>query len=105
MTSPATHVVALTLVSLGCAVIVLAAIGAVVMPGGIFNRLHFLTPVTSAGLPLVVAGLCVESGQPFTIAELVVIGLVRAVAGPVLGSATGRAAAAAQGLAAEEEPE
>ena len=105
MTSLPAHVVALTLVSLGCAVIELAAIGAVVMPGGIFNRLHFLTPVTSAGLPLVVAGLCVESGQPFTIAELVVIGLVLAVAGPVLGSATGRAAAAAHGLAAEEEPE
>jgi multicomponent Na+:H+ antiporter subunit G len=100
-----THVVALVLVSLGCAVIVLAAVGAVVMPGGVFNRLHFLTPVTSAGLPLVVAGLCVESGQPFTIAELVVIGLVLAVAGPVLESATGRAAAAEQGLAAEEQPE
>ena len=79
-----THVVALVLVSLGCAVIVLAAVGAVVMPGGVFNRLHFLTPVTSAGLPLVVAGLCVESGRPFTIAELVAIGLVLAVAGPVL---------------------
>jgi multicomponent Na+:H+ antiporter subunit G len=100
-----THAVALVLVSLGCTVIVLAAVGAVVMPGGVFNRLHFLTPVTSAGLPLVVAGLCVESGQPFTIAELVVIGLVLAVAGPVLESATGRAAAAVEGLAAEEQPE
>jgi multicomponent Na+:H+ antiporter subunit G len=99
------HVVALVLVSLGCTAIVLAAVGAAVMPGGVFNRLHFLTPVTSAGLPLVVAGLCVESGQPFTIAELVFIAVVLAVAGPVLESATGRAAAAEQGLAAEEQPE
>jgi multisubunit Na+/H+ antiporter MnhG subunit len=100
-----THLVGLTLVSLGCAVIVLAAIGAAVMPGGVFNRLHFLTPVTSVGLPLVAAGLCVESGQPFAIAELVVIAVVLAVAGPVLESATGRAAAAEQGLTAEEQPE
>jgi multisubunit Na+/H+ antiporter MnhG subunit len=105
VTAGAAHVLALVLVSLGCAVIVLAAVGAAVMPGGVFNRLHFLTPVTSVGLPLVVAGLCVESGQPFTIAELVVIGLVVAVEGPVLESATGRAAAAEQGLAAAEEPE
>jgi multicomponent Na+:H+ antiporter subunit G len=100
-----THLVGLTLVSLGCAVIVLAAIGAAVMPGGVFNRLHFLTPVTSVGVPLVAAGLCVESGSPFTIAELVVIAVVLAVAGPVLESATARAAAAEQGLAAEEQPE
>jgi multisubunit Na+/H+ antiporter MnhG subunit len=100
-----THVVALSLVSVGCAVIVLAAVGAAVMPGGVFNRLHFLTPVTSAGLPLVAVGLCVESGQPFTIAEVLFIAVVVAIAGPVLESATGRAAAAGQGLAPEEQAE
>jgi multicomponent Na+:H+ antiporter subunit G len=99
------HVVGLALVSLGCAVIVLAAIGAAVMPGGVFNRLHFLTPVTSVGVPLVAVGLCVESGQPFTIAELLFIALVLAVSGPVLESATARAAAAEQGLAPAEQPE
>ena len=100
-----THVVGLTLVSLGCAVIVVAAIGAAVMPGGVFNRLHFLTPVTSVGLPLAAAGLCVESGQPFTIVELSFIAVVLAVCGPVLESAIGRAAAADQGLALEEQAE
>ena len=100
-----THVVGLTLVSLGCAVIVVAAIGAAVVPGDVFNRLHFLTPITSVGLPLVAVGLSVESGQPFTIVELLFIAVVLAVSGPVLESATGRAAAADQGLAPEEQAE
>jgi multisubunit Na+/H+ antiporter MnhG subunit len=92
-----THLVALVLVALGSAVVVLSAVGAAVVPGGALVRVHFLTPVTSLGLPLVAVGLCVESGQPFTIAELVFIALVIGVSGPVLGSATGRAAAQEQG--------
>jgi multisubunit Na+/H+ antiporter MnhG subunit len=100
-----THVVGLTLVSLGCAVVALASIGAVVMPGGVFNRLHFLTPVTSVGIPVAVLGLCVESGQPFTIAELLFVAVVLGVSGPVLESATGRAAAAVEGRAPEEQLE
>ena len=99
------HVIGLTLVAVGCAVVVLASVGAMAMPGGVYNRLHFLTPVTSVGIPLAVLGLCVESGQLFTIAELLFIGLVLAVSGPVLESATGRAAAAAEGRAPEEQLE
>jgi multisubunit Na+/H+ antiporter MnhG subunit len=92
-----THLVALVLAALGSAVVVLSAVGAAVVPGGALVRVHFLTPVTSLGLPLVAVGLCVESGQPFTIAELLFIALVIGVSGPVLGSATGRAAAQEQG--------
>lgn len=98
-----THLVALVLVALGSAVVVLSAVGAAVVPGGALVRVHFLTPVTSLGLPLVAVGLCVESGQPFTIAELLFIALVIGVSGPVLGSATGRAAAQEQGRLPGEE--
>jgi multicomponent Na+:H+ antiporter subunit G len=98
-----THLVALVLVALGSAVVVLSAVGAAVVPGGALVRVHFLTPVTSLGLPLVAVGLCVESGQPFTIAELLFIALLIGVSGPVLGSATGRAAAQEQGRLPEEE--
>jgi multicomponent Na+:H+ antiporter subunit G len=98
-----THLVALVLVALGSAVVVLSAVGAAVVPGGALVRVHFLTPVTSLGLPLVAVGLCVESGQPFTIAELLFIALLIGVSGPVLGSATGRAAAQEQGRLPREE--
>ena len=98
-----THLVALVLVALGSGVVVLSAVGAAVVPGGALVRVHFLTPVTSLGLPLVAVGLCVESGQPFTIAELLFIALVIGVSGPVLGSATGRAAAQEQGRLPRED--
>jgi multicomponent Na+:H+ antiporter subunit G len=98
-----THAVALTLVALGSVVVVLSALGAAVVSGGAFVRLHFLTPVTSVGLPLVAVGLSVESRQPFTIAELLFTALVVGVSGPVLGSATGRAAAVEQGRVPGEE--
>jgi multisubunit Na+/H+ antiporter MnhG subunit len=100
-----THAVGLTLVSVGCAVVVLSAVGAAVLPGGVVTRLHFLTPVTSVGIPLVAVGLCVENGQPFTVVEILLIALLVSASGPVLESATGRAAVIAQGLIGEEEPE
>ncbi len=100
-----THAIGLTLVSLGCTVVVLAAVGAAVMPGGVFNRLHFLTPVTSVGVPLAAIGVCVENGQPFTVAEVLFIALILGVSGPVLESATGRAAAQNQEIISGEQPE
>ena len=99
-----THLVGLALAALGSVVIVAAAGGAAVMPGGVFNRLHFVTPMTSLGLPLVAVGLSVESGQPFTVAEVLVIALLVGVSGPVLASATGRAAAREQDLLAGDDP-
>lgn len=92
------HAVGLALVSLGCAVVVLAAVGAAVVPGGVFTRLHFLTTVTSVAVPLAAVGLAVESGQPFTMAELLFVALVVGVSGPVLESATGRVAARDRGI-------
>jgi multicomponent Na+:H+ antiporter subunit G len=99
------HPLGLALAAVGCAVIVLSAVGAAVMPGGVFNRLHFLTPMTSLGLPLVAVGLSVESGQPFTVAELLFIALLVGVSGPVLESATGRAAARQQNHLPGKDPE
>lgn len=100
-----THAVGLALVSLGCAVAVLATVGAAVMPGGVFNRLHFLTPVTSAGVPSAAVGLAVESGRPFTVAELLFVAVVVGASGPVLESATGRVAALDHGLTRGGQPE
>jgi multicomponent Na+:H+ antiporter subunit G len=99
------HTIALVLVGLGCVVIALSVVGAVVVVDDVFVKLHFLTPVTSLGAPLVAVGLCVESGQPWVIAELLVIALLLALSGPVLESATARVAAEHRGLVDMEQPE
>jgi multicomponent Na+:H+ antiporter subunit G len=101
MTSPT----GLALVALGCLIIVLAAVGAAVVGGDVFTRLHFLTPVTSLGVPFVAVGLSVQSGFGFTAAELLFIAAMLFVAGPALEIATGRVAAQRAGLSTEASPE
>ena len=99
------HDIALALTALGCAVIAVAVVSAVAARGGILNRLHLVTPVTSLGAPLVATGLCIQSGQPWVIAEVLLITLLLFVTGPVLEMATGHVAAQQQGLVREEQPE
>lgn len=99
------HAIALALVGLGCGVAVLACLGVVVVRGDVFVRLHYVTPVTSLAAPLVAIGLCIESGQPWVISELLVIALLLGVSGAILESATARTAAQNQGLLDEEQPE
>jgi len=98
------HDVGLALVVAGTVVIALSAVGSLVVRGDVFTRLHFVTPVTSLGAPLVCAGLCVESRQPWVIAELLVIAALLFVSGPVLESSAARAAAQDRGIESEEQP-
>jgi multicomponent Na+:H+ antiporter subunit G len=98
------HDLGLALVIAGTVIIALSAVGAVVVRGDVFTRLHFVTPVTSLGGPLVCAGLCVESRQPWVIAELIVITLLLFISGPVLEASAGRAAAQDRGVETEEQP-
>jgi multicomponent Na+:H+ antiporter subunit G len=100
-----THAIGLALVGLGCAVIVLACVGAVTVRGDVFVRLHFVTPVTSIGVPLIAVGLSVESGQPYVIAELLMIALILFVAGPIAETATARVAAQQRGIDQQRQPE
>jgi multicomponent Na+:H+ antiporter subunit G len=98
-------VVALALVGLGCAVVAFTSIGAAVARGDVFMRLHFVTPVTSLGAPLVGAGVCVDSGQPWVVCEVALIVVLLFLSGPVLEMATGRAAAQRRGIESEAQPE
>lgn len=82
--------VALALVSLGTAVIVAACVGAVAIRTGVFDRVHFLTPITSIGVPLIVAGLCVEASTALEVAWLAVLAALLALTGPVIESSVGR---------------
>jgi multisubunit Na+/H+ antiporter MnhG subunit len=88
----------------GVAVCVVATAGALV-PRDLLDRLHFLAPVTSVGVPLIGAGVAVGTGWHLTTLLVVVTVLVVAVAGPGLASATGRAEAEQRGLIRAESPE
>jgi multisubunit Na+/H+ antiporter MnhG subunit len=90
------HDVALALVGLGTAVTVAASLGALLMRS-VFDRLHFLTPITSLGCPLVAAGLSVAQGWGLTTASLILVAGLLFFAGPALEAATGRRAGQFEG--------
>lgn len=77
------------LVAAGVATCVIAAIGAVAARD-LLDRLHFLTPVTSVGTPLIGVGLAAHAGWQLSTAMVLLCVAVMLVAGPVLASATGR---------------
>jgi multicomponent Na+:H+ antiporter subunit G len=82
-------VIAAVLLVAGVAVATVSAVGAVLVRDA-RNRLHFLTPVTSVAGPLVGLALAFGNGWNATAVEVLVIVVLLAVTGPVLGAATGR---------------
>lgn len=88
----------------GLVIIVAAALGALTLRG-VYPRLHFLTPMTSLGAPLICAALGIQNGWGLTTGEIILIVALLAVTGPVLESATGRLAAQTDGLITRESPE
>jgi multicomponent Na+:H+ antiporter subunit G len=61
--------------------------------------------VTSAGVPLIGAGVAVDTGWHLTTLLVIATVLVIGVTGPALAAATGRAAAEQRGLIRPESPE
>jgi multicomponent Na+:H+ antiporter subunit G len=100
----ARHVLALVLVFAGVGVVVLASTGALLAPA-LQPRLHFVTPVTSLGAPLICAGLAVENGFTLTTASFALILALLLVSNPVLTSAVGRLGAQHEGGIPLDEPE
>lgn len=88
-----THDVAVALMALGTAVIVASALGGLLRRRDVFVQLHFVTPITSLGAPLVGIGLMVENGWGLTSAEILLVLALLFGSGPVLAAATGRTAA------------
>jgi multisubunit Na+/H+ antiporter MnhG subunit len=97
-------VVGAVLTVAGVAVCVVASAGALV-PRDLLDRLHFLAPVTSFGIPLIGAGVAVDTGWHLTTLLVVATVLVVWVTGPALAAATGRAEAEQRGLIRAESPE
>jgi multisubunit Na+/H+ antiporter MnhG subunit len=96
--------VAAVLLAAGVLVVVASAVGALTR-ADVLDRVHFLTPVTSLGAPLVGAALAVANGWTATTGQILLTVLLLAVTGPVLGSATARLAAQQRGQVSSEDPE
>jgi monovalent cation/proton antiporter MnhG/PhaG subunit len=98
------HDLMLALYAAGLAVVVLAPLAALRVRH-VYNRLHFVTPMTSLGAPLIGLALAIQNGWGLTTAqELLIVGVL-AVTGPVLAAATGRLAAQRDGLIKRESPQ
>ncbi|MDQ4116769.1 MAG: monovalent cation/H(+) antiporter subunit G [Actinomycetota bacterium] len=80
--------VALTLLVAGVAVVAAASVGALLLRDT-RTRLHALTAVSTVGGPLVILAVAVD-GSATTAVQALLVGVLLASTGPVLGAATGR---------------
>jgi multicomponent Na+:H+ antiporter subunit G len=98
------HVAAVACFGAGVAVVVLTSVAAlrVRRPE---DRLHFLTPTTSLGAPLVGVGLVLQNGWSLTSAQIVLTCGLLMLTGPVLASAALRVVAQREGSVPRESPE
>ena len=100
----AAYVASRALLVAGVAVIVASSCAAFSMKN-VVNRIHYLTPITSLGGPLVGLALAVENGWGLATAQILFIVFLLALAGPALAAATGRLAAQREGLIEREAPQ
>ncbi len=71
----------------------------------VYVRLHYLSPATSIGAPLVGLALAVANGWGLTTAEDLFIVFLLVITGPVLEAATGRVSAQREGLIDGDSPQ
>jgi multicomponent Na+:H+ antiporter subunit G len=94
----------LVLLWAGIAVVVLSCLGALTLRR-VYNRLHYLSPMTSIGAPLIGLALAIDNGWGLTTADILFTVFLLALTGPVLEAATGRAAAQREGLIELDSPQ
>ena len=99
------HEIALSLVGFGVAVVMASVVGALVLGTDSFNRLHFVTPITSVAGPLIAAGLCIQTGWGITAGTIILVVGLLFVAGPLTAAATGRLIAQTDGKVDSEAPQ
>jgi Multisubunit Na+/H+ antiporter, MnhG subunit len=85
----------------GVLVCILAALGALVVRDPL-DRLHFVTPVTSLGTPLVGVGVAVQLGWRLSAALVLLTVGITVLTGPVLTLAIARELARARGIVPAE---
>lgn len=91
------------LLGAGVLVMTCACVGAACTPDP-YQRLHFLAPATSLGVPLIGVALALDSGWQLSTGWIVVIVLLLVLTGPVVQAAVGREIAREQGRLRSEPP-
>lgn len=97
------HVVAMVLLVAGVALCLIGTVGVLAIPDTM-TRLHYVTPVTSVGVPLVALSIVVDTGLSRAAVKVLLVAALVALAGPALTSATARVVAQHSGLIPPEEP-
>lgn len=92
------------LLFVGVGVVVASSISALWLRG-LFIRLHYLSPVTSLGGPLIGIALAIRNGWGLTTGIILVTVLVLALSGPVVEVANARVMAQREALVGAESPE
>jgi monovalent cation/proton antiporter MnhG/PhaG subunit len=82
--------VVVALAGLGLLLSGVAVVGLLVMRDP-YDRLHFVSLVTSVAAPLVVVALCISAGSPSEALKLAVIGAFLTLSAPVATTITARA--------------
>jgi multisubunit Na+/H+ antiporter MnhG subunit len=90
-------VIAWVLLAAGTLVVVVSAVAAALVKD-FYRRLHFLTPVTSIGGPLIGLALAVENGWGLTTAIVLLTVALLGFTAPVLAAAVGRVGAQRDGI-------
>ncbi|MEV6612170.1 monovalent cation/H(+) antiporter subunit G [Kutzneria sp. NPDC051319] len=85
------------LLAAGSLVVVVSSVAAVLVRD-FYRRLHWLTPVTSIGGPLIGLSLAVANGWSLTTAVVLLTVVLLGITGPVLTAAVGRTAAQRDGI-------
>lgn len=88
----------------GTVVVVAASLGAL-LARDVRDRLHFLSPVTSLGGPLIGLGVALHTGWHLATAEVLATVVLLAVSGPALTAAVGRVSTQRDGHVSAETPE
>lgn len=87
------HAIALVLLIAGVAVLIMSCLGVLLVPGA-YEKLHFAAPASALGSVLVGVALAVEVATVPAAFKDVFTVLVLAITGPVVTTATARAAQA-----------
>lgn len=99
------HDAALALVALATAVAVASCLAACSAYARPYDRIHYLSPVTSVAGPLLAVGLAIQDGTNLTSAQILFIAALLAIIGPVLTAVTGRLLAQNEGRIPSAEPD
>jgi multicomponent Na+:H+ antiporter subunit G len=90
------------LVGAGIAMLVFSAVGVLVVRDP-FTRLHFLTPASTLGVPLVCLGVILQEGHSRISLKVAIVAVLLLIGQPAVTASTGRAVAAERGLASPQE--